>query len=39
LALGFSQPLTEMSTRSIKKSCFWEVDGAYNLTAICEPIA
>jgi hypothetical protein len=32
LALGFTQPLTEMSTRA------WPVRRADNLAAICEPI-
>jgi hypothetical protein len=43
-ALGFTQPLSEMSTRNIKKKKFlgskvWLVRGADNLTVIYEPIA
>jgi hypothetical protein len=43
MALGFTQPLTEMSTGNIKKIVFWgskvrPVRGADNLTAIYEPI-
>jgi hypothetical protein len=42
-ALGFIQPLQEMSTRNIKKIMFlgskvWPMRGADNLTTICEPI-
>jgi hypothetical protein len=42
-ALGFTQPLTEMSTRNIKIIMFlgskvWLVREAENLTAISEPI-
>jgi hypothetical protein len=42
-ALGFTQPLTEMSTRNIKIIIFLgskvrQVSKADNLTAICEPI-
>jgi hypothetical protein len=33
MALGFTQPLTEMSTRNLPTR------NADNLTAICEPIA
>jgi hypothetical protein len=41
--MGFTQPLTEMSTASIKETMFlWSkvrlVRGADNLTAIYEPI-
>jgi hypothetical protein len=40
---GFTQPLTEMSTRNIKKTMFLgskvrPVHKADNLTVICEPI-
>jgi hypothetical protein len=43
-ALGFTQPLTQMSTGNIKKLMFLgskvrPVRGADNLTAIYEPIA
>jgi hypothetical protein len=42
MALGFTQPLTEMSTRSRTKmflgSKVRPVRGADNLTPICEPI-
>jgi hypothetical protein len=42
-ALGFTQPLTEMSTRNIKIIMFLEskvrrVRRADNLNAICKPI-
>jgi hypothetical protein len=42
-ALGFTQPLTEISTGNIKKNMFLEskarlVRGADNLTVIYEPI-
>jgi hypothetical protein len=41
-ALGFTQPLTEMSTRNVKimflGSKVRRVRGADNLTATCEPI-
>jgi hypothetical protein len=42
-ALGFTQPLTEMSTRNIKIKMFLgskvrRVRRTDNLTAICEPI-
>jgi hypothetical protein len=45
LALGFTQPLTEMSTGNIKNklmflgSKVWPVRGADNFTSIFEPIA
>jgi hypothetical protein len=37
MALGLSQPLTEMSTRNIPGGKGWPVHKADNLTAICEP--
>jgi hypothetical protein len=43
MASGFTQPLTEMSTRSRKIIMFllskvWPVRSGDNLAAICEPI-
>jgi hypothetical protein len=38
MALGSTQPLTEMSTRNHPGGKGWPVRGADNLTAICEPI-
>jgi hypothetical protein len=38
MALGSTQPLTEMSTRNIPEGKEWPARKADNLTAICEPI-
>jgi hypothetical protein len=38
MALGSTQPLTEMSTRNLPGGKVRLVRGADNLTAICEPI-
>jgi hypothetical protein len=38
MALGSTQPLTEMSTRNIPGGKGRPARGANNLTAICEPI-
>jgi hypothetical protein len=38
MALGSTQPLTEMSTRNLPVGKGWPTRGADNLTAICEPI-
>jgi hypothetical protein len=38
MALGSTQPLTEMSTRNIPKGKGRPARGAENLTAICEAI-
>jgi hypothetical protein len=38
MALGSTQPLTEMSTRNLNGGKGRPVRGADNLTAICEPI-
>jgi hypothetical protein len=42
VVLGFTQPLTEISTRSRNKNFLgskaWSVSKADNLAAICEPI-
>jgi hypothetical protein len=38
MALGFTQPVTEMSTRNLPVGKGWTVFKADNLTAICEPI-
>jgi hypothetical protein len=38
MALGSTQPLTEMSTRNLPGGKGRPVRGADNLTAICEPI-
>jgi hypothetical protein len=38
MALGATQPLTEMSTRNIPWGKGRPARKAYNLTAICEPI-
>jgi hypothetical protein len=37
MALGLTQPLTEMSTRNLPGSKGWLECKADNLTAICEP--
>jgi hypothetical protein len=37
MALGSTQPLTEMSTRSLPEGKGWLAPNADNLTAICEP--
>jgi hypothetical protein len=37
MALGSTQPLTEMSTRNLPGGKRWPVCKADNLTAICEP--
>jgi hypothetical protein len=39
MALGSTQPLTEMSTRKIPGGEGRPVRKAYNLTAICEPMS
>jgi hypothetical protein len=36
MALGLTQPLTEMSTRNLPGGKGWPARGADNLTAICE---
>jgi hypothetical protein len=38
MALGSTQPLTEMSTRNLPGDKGWPESKADNLTAICEPI-
>jgi hypothetical protein len=38
MALGSTQPLTEMSTRNLPRGEGLPVRKADNLTAICEPI-
>jgi hypothetical protein len=38
MALGLTQPLTEMSTKNLPGGKGRPVRGAHNLTAICEPI-
>jgi hypothetical protein len=38
MALGSTQPLTEISTRNLPGSKGWPVRKADNITAICEPI-
>jgi hypothetical protein len=38
MALGSTQPLTEMSNRNFPGGKGWPVRKADNLTAICEPI-
>jgi hypothetical protein len=38
MALGSTQPLTEMSTRNLPGGKKRPARRAYNLTAICEPI-
>jgi hypothetical protein len=38
MALGSTQPLTEMSTRSLPGGKGWLACGADNLTSICEPV-
>jgi hypothetical protein len=38
MALGLTQPLTEMSTRNLPGGKGRLVHKAYSLTAICEPI-
>jgi hypothetical protein len=38
MALGSTQPLTEMSTRNLLGGKGWPVHKADNHTAICEPI-
>jgi hypothetical protein len=38
MALGWTQPLTEMSTRNLPGGKGWPAREADNLTAICEPI-
>jgi hypothetical protein len=38
MALGSTQPLTEMSTRNLPGGKGWPARKADNLTAICEPI-
>jgi hypothetical protein len=38
MALGSTQPLTEMSTRNLPGGKKWPARRADNLTAICEPI-
>jgi hypothetical protein len=38
MALGFIQPLTEMSTRNLPESKGWPIRKADNVNAICEPI-
>jgi hypothetical protein len=38
MALGSTQPLTEMSTRNLLGSKGWPARNADNLSAICEPI-
>jgi hypothetical protein len=37
MAMGFTQPLTEMSTRNLPGGNAWPARKAVNLTAICEP--
>jgi hypothetical protein len=38
MALGSTQPLTEMSTRNLPRGKGRQARGAVNLTAVCEPI-
>jgi hypothetical protein len=38
MALGSTQPLTEMSTKNLPGGKWLPARGADNLTAICEPI-
>jgi hypothetical protein len=38
MALGSTQPLTEMSTRNLPGDNGWPARKADNLKAICEPI-
>jgi hypothetical protein len=38
MALGSTQPLTEMSTRNLPGGKGWPAHKADNLTTICEPI-
>jgi hypothetical protein len=38
MAVGFTQPLTEMSTRNLPGCKGWPVRKADNFNAICEPI-
>jgi hypothetical protein len=38
MALGSTEPLTEMNTRNLPGGKRWPVRKADNLTAICEPI-
>jgi hypothetical protein len=38
MALGSTQPLTEMSARNLSGGKGWRAFEADNLTAICEPI-
>jgi hypothetical protein len=38
MALGSTQPLTEMSTRNLPGGKGWPTRKADNLTTICEPI-
>jgi hypothetical protein len=38
MALGSTQPLTEISTRNLPKGKGLPARGADNLTAICDPI-
>jgi hypothetical protein len=38
MALGSTQPLTEMSTKNLNGGKGWPKSKADNLTAICEPI-
>jgi hypothetical protein len=37
MALGSTQPLTDMSTRNLPGDKGWQVHKADNLTTICEP--
>jgi hypothetical protein len=37
MALGFTQPLTEMNTRNLPGGKGWPARKADDLTAICEP--
>jgi hypothetical protein len=37
MAMGATQPLTEMSTRNLRGGKGLPTRKAYNLTAICEP--
>jgi hypothetical protein len=37
MALGFTQPLTEMSTKNISRGKTRPTRKVHNLTAICEP--
>jgi hypothetical protein len=38
MALGSTQPLTEVSTSNVPGEKVWTAHKADNLTAICEPI-